>query len=151
MSACFALWLGTCTVTGPSMSPPAGSLGIATETSTYRVLLGPEPERFTVVPTLLTVPATVDASAIAGDSGLGTRALPIVNTALLGAAAEILGLSLADAEAEMGDFTAGDVHLAPYFDARYSLLHGVLDRADAGVRVRYGDHVVEPSNAAYVL
>ncbi len=44
-----------------------------------------------------------------------------------------------------GDFTAGDVHLAPYFDARYSLLQGVLDRADAGMRVRIGDHVIEPS------
>jgi 2-oxoacid:acceptor oxidoreductase gamma subunit (pyruvate/2-ketoisovalerate family) len=39
--------------------------------------------------------ATLDATAIAVDCGLGTRALPIVNTALLGAAAEILGLSLA--------------------------------------------------------
>lgn len=35
--------------------------------------------------------------------------------------------------------------IAPYFDARYSLLQGVLDRADVGVRVVHGDHVFEPS------
>ncbi len=44
-----------------------------------------------------------------------------------------------------GDIAAGAFHLSPYFDARYSLLQHVLDRADAGVRVRVGDHVVEPS------
>jgi len=33
----------------------------------------------------------------------------------------------------------------PYFDARYSLLQGVLDRADAGVRLKYGDHILEPA------
>ncbi len=40
---------------------------------------------------------------------------------------------------------AGDVSIAPYADARYSIEQAVLDRADAGVRVQAGDHVVEPS------
>ena len=42
--------------------------------------------------------ATVDASAVAVAHGLGTRAVPIVNTALLGAVARVLGLELEDAE-----------------------------------------------------
>jgi hypothetical protein len=40
---------------------------------------------------------------------------------------------------------AGDVSIAPYVDARYSIEQAVLDRADAGVRVQAGDHIVEPS------
>ena len=44
-----------------------------------------------------------------------------------------------------GDFAAGDARLAPYADLRYSLLQGVLDRADVGMRIRLGDHALEPS------
>ena len=40
--------------------------------------------------------AVVDATAIAVDCGLGTSALPIVNTALLGAVARVLGLTRKD-------------------------------------------------------
>ncbi|MGO8685119.1 MAG: FAD-dependent oxidoreductase [Thermoleophilia bacterium] len=47
--------------------------------------------------------ATVDATRIALSNGLGTEAVPIVNTALLGAAAQILGLSLADAEVALAN------------------------------------------------
>jgi hypothetical protein len=43
------------------------------------------------------------------------------------------------------DVHAGGVTLLPYADARYSLLHGVIDRADAGVRVQKGDHSIEPA------
>lgn len=43
-----------------------------------------------------------------------------------------------------GDFAIADIAIAPYAAARYSLLHGVIDRADAGVRVRRGDHALEP-------
>ncbi len=39
---------------------------------------------------------------------------------------------------------AGDVRLEPFGDVRLSLLHGLIDRADAGVRVKSGDHLVEP-------
>ncbi len=42
--------------------------------------------------------ATVDANAIAVANGLGSAAVPIVNTALLGAVARVLGLEAADAE-----------------------------------------------------
>ncbi len=44
-----------------------------------------------------------------------------------------------------GDFALGTVQLQPYADARYSILNAVFDRADAGVRVRTGDHVIEPA------
>lgn len=37
------------------------------------------------------------------------------------------------------------VALRPYVNARYSLLHGVLDRADAGVRIEHGAHALEPA------
>ena len=42
--------------------------------------------------------ATVDATGIAVANGLGTRAVPIVNTTMLGAMAKVLGLELADVE-----------------------------------------------------
>ena len=74
--------------------------------------------------------ATLDASAIAVDCGLGTRALPIVNTALLGAAAEILGLSLADAEAAMAHLGLGEPNLTAahtaYDSVRQALLPGTI-------------------------
>ncbi len=37
----------------------------------------------------------------------------------------------------------------PYSAARFSLLHGVVDRAEAGVRVRRGRHAVEPAIASF--
>ncbi len=45
--------------------------------------------------------ATVDATGIAVESGLGTRAVPIVNTTMLGAVAKVLGLELKDVEGAM--------------------------------------------------
>ena len=74
--------------------------------------------------------ATVDASAIAVDNGLGTRALPIVNTALLGAVAEILGLSFADAEAAIAHLGFGEPNLtaarAAYEGVRQARLPGTV-------------------------
>lgn len=43
-----------------------------------------------------------------------------------------------------GDFDLGEVRVSPYADARYSILNAVFDRADAGVRFRDGDHILEP-------
>jgi hypothetical protein len=43
-----------------------------------------------------------------------------------------------------GDFDLGEVRVSPYADARYSVLNAVFDRADAGVRFRDGDHILEP-------
>ena len=48
------------------------------------------------------------------------------------------------------DLAAGQFKLTPFANARMSLLHAALDRADAGVRMRFGDHVVEPT-AEYFL
>ncbi|HZL63626.1 MAG TPA: FAD-dependent oxidoreductase [Thermoleophilia bacterium] len=74
--------------------------------------------------------ATLDASAIAVDRGLGTRALPIVNTALLGAAAEILGLSLADAEAALENLGLGEPNVSAartaYEGVRQARLPGIV-------------------------
>jgi hypothetical protein len=47
------------------------------------------------------------------------------------------------------DFKAGGLAIEPYGDARYSILHAVFDRADAGVRLRSGDHVLEPAVEYY--
>jgi hypothetical protein len=44
-----------------------------------------------------------------------------------------------------GDFKLGSLSIEPYGDARYSILHGLFDRADAGVRFRDGEHVIEPA------
>jgi hypothetical protein len=41
--------------------------------------------------------------------------------------------------------TGGGLEVEPYADARFSVLHAAFDRADAGVRVRHGDHVLEPA------
>jgi hypothetical protein len=43
------------------------------------------------------------------------------------------------------DAHVGTTLVSPFVDARYSLLHGVLDRADVGVRVKHGDHAIEPA------
>ena len=44
-----------------------------------------------------------------------------------------------------GELAAGPIAIEPYADARFSLLHAAFDRADAGVRLRHGDHVLEPA------
>jgi hypothetical protein len=44
-----------------------------------------------------------------------------------------------------GELRAAGLALRPFANARASLLHAVLDRADAGVRVERGRHAVEPA------
>lgn len=44
-----------------------------------------------------------------------------------------------------GELRAGAATIAPYADVRYSLLHALVDRADAGLRLSRGDHTLEPS------
>jgi 2-oxoacid:acceptor oxidoreductase gamma subunit (pyruvate/2-ketoisovalerate family) len=48
--------------------------------------------------------ATVDATSIAVRHGLGSRAVPIVNTALAGAAARLLGMNMDSVLAAFGEF-----------------------------------------------
>jgi len=43
-----------------------------------------------------------------------------------------------------GTLKHGETRFEPYGDMRFSLLHGLVDRADAGVRIRVADHVIEP-------
>ena len=56
--------------------------------------------------------ATVDANAIAVAHGLGTQAVPIVNTALLGAVARVLGIEAADVEGALNDAGFGGANVA---------------------------------------
>lgn len=44
-----------------------------------------------------------------------------------------------------GELQAGALGVRPYGNLRYSLLHAAIDRADAGVRLQRGRHVLEPS------
>ena len=44
-----------------------------------------------------------------------------------------------------GALSLGGVAIAPYADLRYSLLHAVVDRADAGVKLTRGTSSLEPS------
>jgi hypothetical protein len=48
-----------------------------------------------------------------------------------------------------GVLRAGRIAVAPYADVRYSLLHALVDRAGAGVRLSRGDHSLEPSIAYF--
>ena len=58
--------------------------------------------------------ATVDATSIARDHKLGTRSVPIVNTALVGAVGRMLGFPLDEVEAALAHlgFTDGNVAAA---------------------------------------
>jgi 2-oxoacid:acceptor oxidoreductase gamma subunit (pyruvate/2-ketoisovalerate family) len=56
--------------------------------------------------------ATIDANAIAVAHGLGTLGVPIVNTALLGAAARVLGMEIADVEGALADAGFGGANTA---------------------------------------
>lgn len=65
--------------------------------------------------------ATVDANAIAVANRLGSTALPIVNTTMLGAAAKLLGLELADVEAAMLEAHFGGGNIAAAQTAFHSV------------------------------
>jgi len=55
--------------------------------------------------------ATVDATGIALANGLGTRAVPIVNTTMLGAVAKLLDISTADVEAALAKVKFGGANV----------------------------------------
>jgi 2-oxoacid:acceptor oxidoreductase gamma subunit (pyruvate/2-ketoisovalerate family) len=61
--------------------------------------------------------ATVDATAIAREHGLGTRSVPIVNTALAGAVARLLDLPLEEMLASVGHLGFGGGNLSAATDA----------------------------------
>lgn len=42
------------------------------------------------------------------------------------------------------DVHAGGYVFSPFTSARYSILHGLVDRADVGMRIRSGPHAIEP-------
>jgi len=44
-----------------------------------------------------------------------------------------------------GELHRGSLALSPYVNARFSLLHAAFDRAGIGVRLRHGDHILEPA------
>jgi 2-oxoacid:acceptor oxidoreductase gamma subunit (pyruvate/2-ketoisovalerate family) len=55
--------------------------------------------------------AAIDATAVAVAHGLGTRAVPIVNTTIFGAAARVLGLSISDVEAALAQLRLHEANL----------------------------------------
>jgi 2-oxoacid:acceptor oxidoreductase gamma subunit (pyruvate/2-ketoisovalerate family) len=66
--------------------------------------------------------ATVDATSIAVKHGLGSRTVPIVNTALAGAAARLLGMNLQSVKEAFGDFGFHDGNGKAAQDAWEALL-----------------------------
>ncbi|HEY5926822.1 MAG TPA: hypothetical protein VIV11_34280 [Kofleriaceae bacterium] len=42
------------------------------------------------------------------------------------------------------DIKAGDYAIGPFMSGRYSVLHGLLDRAELGLRMKRGAHALEP-------
>lgn len=61
--------------------------------------------------------ATIDATDIAVQHGLGTRAVPIVNTTMLGAVARVLGLGFDEVRATLADLRFGGANLDAARDA----------------------------------
>lgn len=81
--------------------------------------------------------ATVDATRIAVAHGLGTRAVPIVNTTVFGAVAKVLGLRVEDAENTLAHLKFGEPnrHAAreAYESVQTAKLPGEVKRAAASV------------------
>ena len=97
-------------IVDPSLAAPAAAVG-ERPGGWILVNAGQPPETFAGVFPGRRV-ATVDANAIAVANGLGTRSVPIVNTALLGALARVLGLRSADAEGALEDAGFGGPNVA---------------------------------------
>ncbi len=81
--------------------------------------------------------ATVDATRIARDNKLGTRSVPIVNTALAGAAGRMLGFPLTEvlAALEHLGFTGGNLSAA-------ERAYADVQRLDAEIEAEAGDEAV---------
>jgi len=75
--------------------------------------------------------ATVDATAIAREQGLGTRSVPIVNTALAGALARVLEIPLEEMLAALEHLGFGGTNVTSATDAFEAVQ--VLEPAAAGV------------------
>ena len=86
--------------------------------------------------------ATVDATAIAREHGLGTRSVPIVNTALAGAVARILGFPLEEMLASLEHLGFGGGNIAAAKDAYENVTTREALEAPSGKReaVRPGQH-----------
>ena len=77
--------------------------------------------------------ATVDATAIARKHGLGTRSVPIVNTALAGAAARVLGFPLEEVLAALGHLGFGGGNIGAATDAYHEVVtRDVLEAPQSG-------------------
>lgn len=81
--------------------------------------------------------ATIDATTIAAANGLGTRAVPIVNTTMLGAIARMFDLPWSDVEAALGDLKFGGANVKSAREAFDTVAHAKLkgkqaERARAG-------------------
>ncbi len=70
--------------------------------------------------------ATIDATAIAVENGLGTRTVPIVNTTMFGAVGRVLGVSLADIESALAELKFTGPNLVSARQAFEAVLTGKL-------------------------
>lgn len=87
--------------------------------------------------------ATIDATAIAIGHGLGTRAVPIVNTTILGATARVLDLSIEDVVAALSELSFGGVNVTSARQAFDSVTMEHLEGNPVVVkRAKRRDHVV---------
>jgi 2-oxoacid:acceptor oxidoreductase gamma subunit (pyruvate/2-ketoisovalerate family) len=79
--------------------------------------------------------ATIDATAISINNGLGTRTVPIVNTTMLGAVARVLDLEMADVQGALAElkFAGGNVSAAAEAFERVQTAHLDGVAATAGV------------------
>ncbi len=91
--------------------------------------------------------AAVDATAIAREHGLGTRSVPIVNTALTGALGRILGFPLEEmlAALEQLGFGGGNVRAARDAYAAVEMREAVSPMAEGAERHRPGTFTRGPS------
>ncbi len=89
--------------------------------------------------------ATVDATAIAAEHGLGTRAVPIVNTTVMGAVARVFGLKFDEVIATFGELGFGGKNVeaarAAFESVAYEQLPGaatVIARPEAAAAPSVG-------------
>ncbi|MDX1584449.1 MAG: FAD-dependent oxidoreductase, partial [Thermoanaerobaculia bacterium] len=79
--------------------------------------------------------ATIDATAIAVENGLGTRAVPIVNSTMIGAIGKVLGLSYEEVAAALEEIGFGGANLdaarQAYEGVGTQTLEGEIERPTA--------------------
>jgi 2-oxoacid:acceptor oxidoreductase gamma subunit (pyruvate/2-ketoisovalerate family) len=91
--------------------------------------------------------ATVDATALAVENGLGTRAVPIVNTTVLGAVAKVLGLTIEDVEGALKLVGFGGSNVtsarAAFESVKAETVSGKIEHTPAAGGKPYGGSILD--------